>query len=139
MVVTGRARRRCARIVGASLCFLILGCGASTAEGPVHEDRVHRLQWGFLLSLGRKSFKVRVDAPACAYSRAQPKIDHVEQMERLKSTVVTVFVKFPAKANMPEMCAGLEKALYERVKLSRPLVGQVLLDGSTSPPDRRWP
>lgn len=82
---------------------------------------------------------MRVDVPACAYIRARPKVDHVEQVERHKSTVVTVFVKFPAKANLPGGCAWLEMALYKRVKLSRPLAGQVLLDGGASPPGPRWP
>lgn len=63
----------------------------------------------------------------------------VNESERVIRITVEAQVTHVRERERDVACLGAARPLYRNVRLSRPLEGRTVLDGSVDPPKQRWP
>jgi hypothetical protein len=132
------SRRSTCLCAMAILVVAVFGCGSSAADRSQNSGPERPVRWG-VEKAGKRAVRLLASVPSCVYSKPQPLIHRIEVIYREHSTVITMLVRFPPRTDQPKICAGAEIFLRKWVKLKRPVSGQRLYDGSTSPPTKRWP
>src|SRR3954447_2646622 len=107
----------------------------SSANGTGTVRPVH---WSLVAVEGERAIKVRVKFGYCA-GDPKPRVEKVRQLRRSDAVIITVFGRFPQSKDEDGVCAGLRLRIDRKLKLNERLEGRDLLDGSSSPPVRRWP
>lgn len=110
--------------------------------------QVRAVPWHGRPKAGSKSVVLTVAYNWCTGS-SRPRIQRVSIVERHHATVLTVFAAFPPSGGseaerlrqspVDSSCPQIRFIETTRVTLEHVAFDQVLYDGSTSPPTKRWP
>lgn len=112
--------------------------GTRRRPGVAAVDNERPVRWQLGHISGDRVVHLGVGVPYCS-GAPKPGISRVRTQEHDDSVIITAFVTPKKSSKGGGACAGLELGFSEEVELSEPLNGRQLLDGSTSPPQRRGP
>lgn len=144
-----RTGLRMARFCGVGSVILVClfislnACGLASVSRLGAAMIVRAVRWhvSFRPNPDRRVVELVASVPYCVYTMTKPHIQRLVTVERRQSTLVTMRVQFHYKGNPPEKsgCADVSLLVSKRLKLRQSLRNEMLYDGSTSPPLRRWP
>ena len=138
--------------VGALLVLWIFGCGEKVpVESSQRADQSRRrdaqmavapirgkaVKWGVSGAPRGDGYIPVVSVIEWCGGGRKPRFSGIEVAEHQRSVVLTARILPTMK--QPRACAPLEIILERSVHLEQPLGARVILDGSTSPAQRRWP
>lgn len=156
--------RGIALLLGIMTPAAVAGCGSSpvpvdstVARGAVHsvqtfeplrssgqvfkerrEINVRPVQWHLTFPPGGRMVRIGISPTRWCVGTPKPRLEEVLVRESEEAVTLTAFrTHFPRSSN--GACAALELGFAEVIELSRNLDGRELYDGSTFPPDKRWP
>lgn len=125
----------------AAASFLFLGCSSSAHSarlgGPGSNSSsgyTRAVRWEGH-PIGKYSLFLFDYVAYCSHG-PKPYIDHAHVSIHDRRGVVTVFVQFPPPAHP---CLGEEIGVRKRIRFDQPIRRLRIYDGSTVPPQRRWP
>lgn len=135
------------------LCFGACGaCGAESSSSSNSSTRseakkegtrvlrrgsIRPVKWA-IGKARKRSIKLLAFVPYCTGTKPKPRIDRIVRGEQHRRVVLTMFVRFPPARSGG--CLGVERGLFSHwIQLHSDLSETRLYDGSTSPPERRWP
>lgn len=155
-------------VIGIAVAGLVAGCGASAGDmksegakktrvtkrtvtiAPAgNNGRIRPVPWRATPRPGAKAVNLLTAYNWCDGS-SQPRVQRVEIVERKQGAVLTVLVFFPFgvrsgahnhenERHYDASCTEVRLIAATKVALRRSAFDQMLYDGSTSPPTKRWP
>jgi hypothetical protein len=116
------------------------GCGSQAKDHADAAGVIRTMHWDLASLKSANVVNLSVPVQYCEYT---PKlyIHRVKMVERRHSTIITTLVRFPPKGiqDSEGACLGVELDLQKAISLKQSSARQSLYDGSTSPPQKRWP